>query len=247
MSRITAKSVIHYPDSDGKPMGETPRHVRIMLQTFGALDQWFDAKPRVYVGCNMFVYYEEGNPRKHVSPDVFVVRGIPKKREPERRSYRVWEEGKGPDWVLEVTSDTTRDEDLQTKFKLYESVLEVEEYFLFDPYGEYLRPSLQGYRRKAGRFVPIFPTRGRMFSKVLGLRLEEDERDLRLFDPRTKQRLKTFAETLREHHEQEAAMARLLRENREKAEAEEKLRAEIEKLKKDLKKARTKKPRREKE
>jgi len=69
MSRIADAHVVRYPDSAGKPMGETPRHVRIMLQTFATLDQWFEADPNVFAACNLFVYYQEGNPRKHVSPD----------------------------------------------------------------------------------------------------------------------------------------------------------------------------------
>ena len=50
--------------------------------------------PDVYVWGNMMLYYVEGDRRKHVSPDVFVVRGVPKR--PERDYYLTWKEGKGP-------------------------------------------------------------------------------------------------------------------------------------------------------
>src|SRR5690349_7692948 len=86
-----------YPDSDGRPMAETPQHRDNMIDTIKALAFWFADDPRVYVSGNMFVYYVPGDRLRHVSPDVFVVRGVPKL--PERRRYLVWEEGKGPDLV----------------------------------------------------------------------------------------------------------------------------------------------------
>jgi len=69
-----------YPDSDGEPMGETPRHVRTILDCYEILDYWFRDRADVFVAANMFVYYVQGDRHKHVSPDVFVVRGIPKSR-----------------------------------------------------------------------------------------------------------------------------------------------------------------------
>src|SRR5437879_1949266 len=101
-----------YPDSDGKPLGETPRHVRNNLFAFDILDRFFADDPEVYVAANMFLYYVEGDRRRHVSPDLFVVKGVPKLTEPERRSYRTWEEGgKGPNTIVEYTSPSTRRED----------------------------------------------------------------------------------------------------------------------------------------
>ena len=84
----------------------------------------------------MFLYYEEGDPRKVVCPDVFVTLNVPSNT--KRRTFKVWEEGKGPDLVIEITSKKTRKEDLHKKFDLYRDVLGVREYFLFDPLEEYL-------------------------------------------------------------------------------------------------------------
>src|SRR5687768_10809343 len=125
MTRISATRDINYPNPTGSPVGETPPNGRTMLRPNGTWKHCFNSNPECFIGCNMFLYYQEGSPRKHVSPDVFVVQGVPKNRKPERRNYKTWEEGKGPDWVLEVTSDTTRNEDLQTKFKLYQNELSV--------------------------------------------------------------------------------------------------------------------------
>jgi len=170
-----------YIESDGKPMGETAQHVQNMLDLLGPLQSWFAADPQVLVAANMFVHYERGNRKRHISPDVFVVRGVPK--EPKRRNYRVWEEGRAPDFVIEVTSKTTRDKDQTTKRAIYQDVLRVSEYFLFDPFEEYLHPRLQGYRLASGEYRAIRPVKGRLPSKVLGLHLEAHGDLLRLYDP----------------------------------------------------------------
>src|SRR5262245_46870281 len=64
---------------------------------------------------------------------------------------------KAPDLVIELTSESTSEEDLDEKFQLYQDVLKVGDYFLFDPLDEYLQPSLKGYHLKKGRYVAIEP------------------------------------------------------------------------------------------
>ncbi len=172
-----------YIESDGKPMGETPRHIRNIMYIVEPLRGWFAEEPDVYLAANMFIHYERGNRNKHISPDIFVVKGIPRERTPERRSYRVWEEGKGPDAVIEVTSKSTQVEDLEVKLALYRDVLRVKEYFLFDPYREYLEPPLQGYRLARKHYRPIALSNGRLPSQVLGLHLEAAGELLRPYDP----------------------------------------------------------------
>ena len=55
-----------------------------MIET---IDRIFEDTPDVHVCGNMFIYYEEGNPRKVISPDVFMVRGVSKK---DLRTYKTW-------------------------------------------------------------------------------------------------------------------------------------------------------------
>jgi Uma2 family endonuclease len=129
---------IEYPDSDGKPMAETPIHLAVMLHCIQSLKDHFAEEPDVYVSGNMFLYYEKGNRSAAVAPDVFVVRGVPK--DDDRDVYLLWREDKAPCFVLEVTSKTTREEDQTSKRSRY-ARLGVEEYFLFDPRSEYLRPA----------------------------------------------------------------------------------------------------------
>src|SRR5262249_13049415 len=118
-----------YPTSDGKPMAETDWHRDLMNALIETLKLWYAAQPRVYVSCNLLLFYEEGNRRRHVSPHVFVVKGIAKH---DRPNYLLWEERKGPDVVIELTSSSTRREDMKDKYRLYQETLRVKEYFLFD-------------------------------------------------------------------------------------------------------------------
>lgn len=189
--RSPAADAVIYPSGDGRPLAETPVHRRNLVGLIDVLDRRF-AEPLVYVSGNMFVYYVPGNKRKHVAPDVFLVRGVPK--DTPRDYYLVWEEGRGPDLVIELTSATTADEDLMHKKRLYQDVLGVSEYVLFDPRGEYLNPALQGFRLEEGKYVPIAPVAGRLPSLVTGLEFEACGEDLRLYDPATGRWLPTAEE-----------------------------------------------------
>jgi Uma2 family endonuclease len=176
---------IEYPESDGEPMGETGFHVTLIAYLLGMLRAFFQPRGDVYIGGNMFLYYEEGNPRKCVSPDLFLVFGVAPQ---ERRSWFVWEEGAVPAVVFEFTSRATKAEDEGTKKELYER-LGVQEYFLFDPLNHYLKPPLKGYRLVAGQYAPIALEAGGMSSEVLGLRLQPAGTMLDLFDNITGERL----------------------------------------------------------
>lgn len=139
-----------YPTSDGQPMAETDLHRQIMVNLIEALTRYFRGR-QVYVSGNILLYYERGNPRAHLAPDVLVSLDLPPG---PREIYKVWEEGKMPDLVIEVTSKSTRKRDLQTKKDLYES-LGVQEYLLFDPRRDYLEPRFQVFRRQGKGFVPV--------------------------------------------------------------------------------------------
>lgn len=177
-----------YPTSDGKPMAETDTHRILMNALIQMLDHHFAASPKVYVSGNLLMFYEKGNRRKHVSPDVFVVKGVPKG---ERLNYLIWEEGKAPNVVIEMTSSSTRSEDVKTKYALYRDVLKVKEYFLFDPRGDYLNPPLQGILLLKGDYQAIPLVDVRMHSSVLDLELEPAKKRLKLFNPATNEYLKT--------------------------------------------------------
>ena len=232
--RSATKRTVEYPTSDGKPMAETDVHRKDMVDLIATLEDYFAADPRVYVSGNLLLFYEEGNRRKHVAPDVLVVRGVPKL--PLRKYYLLWEEGRGPDLVIELTSKTTRREDRDKKLVLYRDRLRVPEYFLFDPFEEYLKPSLQGYRLEADQYVAIAWEAGRLPSAVLGLHLERRGSELRLYNPATGRCLPTPQERVAEeaaarHREVEArqrAEADTHREAEARRRAEEDMRREAE-------------------
>ena len=143
MSRpILPPAAIDYPSSDGKPLAENDAQLHAIHYAFGVLRLYFSHRPDVYVSADLLMYYEEGNTRVSVAPDTFVVFGV---EDRVRMNYKVWEEGKGPDFVLEVASPSTWREDVETKPEVY-ARLGVREYFLFDPWGDYFSPRLQGYR-----------------------------------------------------------------------------------------------------
>jgi Uma2 family endonuclease len=176
---VIASPIIEYPESDGKPVGETDVHRREILHTIETLERHFRDAPDIYVSGNLMFYYEEGNPSAVVSPDVFVVKGV---RKGLRRTYKLWEEGVAPCVVIEMTSRSTRLEDKGNKRALY-AQLGVREYFLFDPLGEYLKPPLQGFTLVDGEYAALpVESDGGIISRELGLKLYRDETVLRLLD-----------------------------------------------------------------
>lgn len=215
---------IEYPYSDGKPMAESDLHRAEMMYLIQALDDRYRETPDVYVAGNLFLYYARGDRKAVVAPDVFLVKGVPKG---ERKSFLLWTEGRGPCFVVEVTSESTRDEDLNKKMNVYQR-LGVEEYFLHDPLSEYLNPSLQGYRLQNGRYRRIGPEPdGTLVSMTMGLRLQREGKHLRLIDLVTGQPLRSF----QEHRE---ANVRLTEELRQKDEALRAAEEELTRLRREL-------------
>jgi len=204
---------VYYPESDGKPMGETDRHRQLMFDLIESLKNYFADDASVYVSGNLLLYYVEGDPSKSVAPDVFVVRGVAKH---ERRIYKLWEEEQPPTVVIEVSSRKTRNEDLKWKKQLY-AWFGVKEYFIFDP--EYkLRPPLRAYRLIGNQLIEEPVIGNRVMSNELGLELVDDGKTLRLFNPRMGQFLLTPAEEAAARRVE--AQARQQAENRADSEAE---------------------------
>jgi Uma2 family endonuclease len=172
---------VHYPESDGQPMGETETHFLVILDLAHQL-RWHLAgqQDHTHVAGNQFWYWVEGDPRRCVAPDVYVVVGVP--QEPPRSIWKTWEDRCAPTVVFEVTSRSTADEDRGRKRANYEQ-LGTRELFLFDPLREYLTPPLQAWRRVGERLERARAPRAvgsgspELRSEVLGL-------DLRVEGPR---------------------------------------------------------------
>ena len=237
----TDQAEIEYPESDGQPMAETDLHRDEMFELIGLLRHRYAGAGDVYVSGNLFVYYEAGNPRAAVAPDVFVVFGVPGHR---RRIYKLWEEVVPPSVVIEVTSRKTRREDLRTKMSLY-ARLGVAEYFLYDPESDYLRPALRGHGLAGEGYVALAPdATGAVRSARLGLDLRLVGGRLELFEVDTGERVarpSEYAEALnrargttgaeRQRASEAEARAEAQRQRAELAESElARLRQELERL-----------------
>jgi len=243
MSIANSVEQLEYPESDGLPMGETDTHRRWMIRIDELLSYRL-REQRAYVGSNLLVYYFPGQLSRFVVPDNFVVFDC----EPgERRVFKIWEEKRVPDVVFEITSQSTSQEDLVKKPRIYE-VMGVREYFLYDPTASYLKPALQGFRLAEGRLVLMEPSADELSCETLGVNLRLSGYDLLLIDTVTGDLLLTEAEAnkvkakeerLRAEEERLRAEEERLRAEEERLRAEEeKLRAEEEKLRADKEKER---------
>ncbi len=236
MTETRDRSFVYYPETDGEPMTESDVTRDYLLYCVEVLQLFFQSRRNIYVSGNLFIYYREGDPEAVISPDVFVIFGVSNRK---RRTYKAWQEGgKLPSFIIEITSLTTRKWDEVEKPQLYAS-LGVQEYFQYDPTGDYLHPQLKGSRLVNGQYQPLpLDTRpdGTPFirSSVLGLDLILQTPtvpspmlpglaplplELRFYDPQTDQKLLNFREmdTALQQAEQNRIEAEQAREQAEQA------------------------------
>ena len=241
-----------YPDSDGEPMADNDQQYQAMVDTRFGL-RYKLRNQAAYVGADLLLYYEEGEPAHRVAPDVFVALGVPSGA---RRTYLLWLEGKVPDMVLEIASRRTWQADVTWKKGLYQG-LGIAEYFLFDPHGEYFKPLLQGYQLEDDVYRPIAALTGErgtlgLPSAALGVELwAQPSPDpampfmLRLWDaagqawlPTSESETRAREEAeLRAHHEAQAREEAELRAHHE-AQAREEAEARVQALEAELRRLR---------
>lgn len=155
------------PYDDGVPM-ESERHLLQMQLLIETLQLGWLERQDFYVGGNMFVYYslEQVRNKDFKGPDVFVVQGIPRR---ERKSWVIWEEGKGPDVIIELLSGSTAQQDKTEKKLIYQNQIRVPEYFWFDPFNS---EDWAGFALRDGVYEPLkLDAQGRFLSQQLGLTL----------------------------------------------------------------------------
>jgi len=154
------------PCDDGVPM-ETEQHRLQMELLINSLKPWLYQANKGYVSGNMFVYFSPTQVKNEdfKGPDVFVVLGVSNH---VRKSWLVWEEGKQPDIVIELLSESTASKDKDQKKKVYQNQLKVPEYYWFDPQNP---NDFQGFRLK-NRIYKKLPLKDDSFiSQSLGLKL----------------------------------------------------------------------------
>lgn len=175
MSEITVSEIgltlpptqYELPCDDGVPM-ETQRHKLQMDMLIDTLSSWLEARDDGYVAGNMFVYFSLAQIRTQDfrGPDFFAVLGVPKK---ERLSWVVWEEGKAPDIVIELLSESTAARDKNEKKLIYQNQMRVPEYFWFDPFNA---DDWAGFSLQHGVYQSIaVNAQNQLVSQSLGLAL----------------------------------------------------------------------------
>ena len=218
---------VFYPESDGKPMAVSDLHRAILMRTLQTLAAHFAHDASVYVSGDILMYYVEGLPEKVVVPDVLVTFGIEKKL---RRNYKVWEEGKPPDFAMELSSEGTYREDLGDKLELY-NVLGIRDYFLYDAEGLYLPSPLMGFSLVDGVYAAIPAGEGGgLRSSSLNLDFHAGNEGLGIYDPVAGRWLQTPAESVT--YGSSMAIARAEREAVARREAE--VEAEVAQLREEL-------------
>ncbi|MCL1468685.1 Uma2 family endonuclease [Argonema galeatum] len=164
---VAQKTEIFYPSADGEPVAETYDHLYAIVTALEVLKQYLAGR-QATVLADQFLYYSQGFPKLRVAPDVMVIFDV---APGGRDNYKIWEEGQVPVVIFEMTSKGTQDDDRSFKKNLYEQ-LEVQEYWLFDPKGEWIAEKLRGYRLRGDIYEPITDSR----SVPLQLRLVVEEK-----------------------------------------------------------------------
>ena len=227
-----------YPSEDDQPMSATGFHGVQITTLSDQLKRYFGSDNRVYIGIDSFIYYREGDRRKFVAPDIYVVYGA--ESFPERRSFYTWAEGATPAVVFEFLSESTAAHDRGDKIRQYLVEIGVEEYFIHQPEGA-KPPEFRGWcRSPSGEIEEIEPdAQGGLFSHSLNMWLRweyqpvSEVRLLRLYLPDgtpipTSLELKAIAEDEKQRRQQAEAVVQVEIQRRQQLESElEQLRAEM--------------------
>ena len=176
-TRPAATEALHYPDSDGHFLPDNPLQAHAVMNVRFALQHHFDKVENVVLEGDMFMYYEEGNPAASIAPDVYVVLDHDLDK---RGVYKFWEEGKPPDFALEVISPSSKIRNAKEKRKLYQR-LGIGEYFLFQPDPHKRGRRLVGYRLWGDTYEAVPPEPdGAVCSTALGVSFRVEGENLRL-------------------------------------------------------------------
>jgi Uma2 family endonuclease len=93
---------IHFPVEEEVP----ERIVHLRLRTFLWQLLEFALGPAHHVGSDQFIYWNACDPKRCLSPDVFVRLGVPQSR---AHSWKSWKEGGAPELAIEIVSPNEGD------------------------------------------------------------------------------------------------------------------------------------------
>jgi Uma2 family endonuclease len=161
------------------PMASSLHYMQLLLLVSGLEWHWRDQQD-FFIGADLNIYFSRQQLRSGESrgPDFFLVKNTEKR---PRNSWVVWEEdGRYPNLIIELLSDSTAKADRTLKKVLYQDRFRTCEYFWFSP------QSLEfaGFRLGSSGYEPIEPTpQGWRWSQELDLYLGIQDRQLRYFSP----------------------------------------------------------------
>ena len=213
MTTKTSSEIV-YPETDGMPLPDGVFQEPLFREIVSTLATHFKDRPNTVVSGNTFIYYEEGNPRRSVSPDCYVAYDSDVELLLSNNTYRLWEMGKPPDFALEIGSESTATADLVDKRELY-ARLGISEYWRFDSTGgDFYGEPLVGEYLVEGEYRRFEMRQGPdggawAHSPALNLDLWWDDGRLRFWDPVAGRWLLNQEE---EHAGRQAAEARADRE-----------------------------------
>ncbi|MBD2627667.1 Uma2 family endonuclease [Trichormus variabilis] len=172
-----------FPPSDlysDEPPVETELHLEQIMLLIKCLKWLWKDRYDFYAAGNLSIYYSPNQKKSEYfrGPDFFVVLGTERKT---RKSWVVWEEdGKYPNFILEILSPSTANTDREYKKELYQNTFRTPDYFWFDPY----TLEFAGFYLTNGKYQPLeLNEKGHLWSEQLGLYLGIYQGLLRYFTP----------------------------------------------------------------
>ncbi|MEM6596714.1 MAG: Uma2 family endonuclease [Cyanobacteria bacterium P01_D01_bin.36] len=207
-----------FPPSDlysDEPQLESYLHLQQMVLLLNCLDWLWKDRNDYFSAGNLTVYYSPNQKKSEDfrGPDFFVVLGTEKR---PRKSWVVWEEdGKYPNIIVELLSDSTAKTDRGLKKQLYQNSFRTPDYFWFDP----ASLEFQGFRLVDGVYEALAPNaQGHLWSQQLGLYLGVHQQALRFFTadgelvPSTKESAEAAQQQADTERQQKEKLAAKLRE-----------------------------------
>lgn len=172
-----------FPPSDlfsDEPPLESYRHLKQIILLLTSLERLWQDRQDFFAGANLSIYYSTRQRKSEDvrGPDLFVVLDTERQ---ERKSWVVWaEDGRYPNFILEILSDSTAKTDRGLKKQLYQDIFRTPDYFWFDPY----TLEFAGFQLNYRQYVAIAPNdNGWLWSNELQLYLGIFNEQLRFFTP----------------------------------------------------------------
>jgi Uma2 family endonuclease len=164
--------------SDEPPL-ESNLHLTQIILLIKSLEWLWQDREDYFATGNLTIYYSPNQKKSEYfrGPDFFVVLGTT--RNQKRKSWVVWqEEGKYPNVIIEILSDSTAKTDREEKKQIYQEIFRTPDYFWFDPYSL----EFAGFTLISGKYEAIKANeQGLLWSEQLGLYLGIYEDKLRYF------------------------------------------------------------------